>query len=183
MRWHIFNNYGYRDMLPEDVPKYYHDIIKELIQIRKKLKNPVSSQGYPRPLMPATIRNYQSREQELLDKKEEWKRAIKEMLKYNVLPLNSLVPGKDGLGFIFHLGVMIELPFLSEIVSSANKLVESSLEERDKNCCLLVSTLKNVTKKVEERKAFYIKVQAKSSRDKKCKTCPYYLKAKGGSHG
>jgi len=183
MRWHLINHGYFWEMIPEEVPKGYHDIIMELIRVRKKLKNPVSSQGYQRPLMPATIRNFQSAEQDLLKRKKEYKQAIKEMIKYHVLPISGLVPEKDGRRFIFHLGAMIELPFLSEIVHSANRIVSDSIDERDRNVRSLILTLKDTIKSVEEKRAYYIKSQAKPFMPEKCQTCDYYLKAKGVSHG
>lgn len=181
MEWHLYDHYSYfREMIPEQVPGLYHEIIVDLIKIRKRLKNPVSVQGHRRPLMPATIKHFQSEEQRLLAEKEDYKKAIKEMIKYNVLPVNGLIPEKDGRRFIFHLGTMIELPFLSEIVHSANRIVNNGIEDRDKNVRLLISTLKDTIKKVEEKRAYYIKSQAKPFMPEKCQTCPYYLKAKGG---
>jgi hypothetical protein len=181
MQWHIYHDYGFlHETIPEEVPREYHDIIKELIRVRKKLKNPVSSKGHPRPLMPATIRNFQLEEQRLSERKDEWKQAIKEMIKYNILPLSGLVSGKDALGFIFHLGVMIELPFLSEIVRSANRIVNNSIDDRDKNVRALILTLKDTIKKVEQKRGYYLKSRAKPFMPEKCQSCDYYLKAKGG---
>jgi len=180
MNWHLYNRYShFGEMIPEEVPSLYHSIIVNLIKIRKRLKNPVSTQGHLRPLMPATIKHLQSEEQQLLAKKEDYKKAIKEMIKYNVLPVSGLVPEKDGRRFIFHLGTMIELPFLSEIVRSANRIVNNGIEDRDKNVRLLISTLKDTIRKVEEKKAYYVKSQAKPFMPEKCQTCSHYLKARG----
>jgi len=181
MHWHHYDRYShFGETIPEQVPGLYHDIIVRLIKVRKRLKNPVSTQGHPRPLMPATIKQLQSQEQQLIAEKEEYKKAIKEMVKYNVLPVSGLVPEKDGRKFIFHLGTMIELPFLSDVVHSANRIVNNGIDDRDKNVRLLISTLKDTIKKVEEKRAYYIKSQAKPFMPEKCQTCSYYLKVKGG---
>lgn len=178
MQWHSLKDLGYSSwsLMPEDVPQNYHDAVKQLIRVRKKLKNPISSVGYPRPLMPATIRGYKSDEQELLDRIGNYKKLIKQMLKYNILPLSKIIPDKDKLKFIFTLGAMVEFPFLGKVVSSANELVRGNIEERDRNCCLLISTLKDSIKALGEKKAFYSESRLKSFKDKKCQTCRYFPK-------
>jgi len=107
---------------PESVMEHYHDITKRLETVRKRLKNPVSLKGGG-SLKPATIHQIERDEKELTTRVYYYRKFIKQLVKYNLLPTSKLISGEDRKQFVFSLWTMLELPELGRAIYYANRLI------------------------------------------------------------
>lgn len=107
---------------PEGVMKNYHRARKRSEQIRERLKNPVSLKGGG-PLQPATIRQLENEEKHLIQEVYCYRKLIKCLVKYNLLPTSKLISGENRMQFVFSLWTMLELPELGRAVYYANRLI------------------------------------------------------------
>jgi len=109
---------------PEGAVKNYSHAKERLGDIRSRLKNPVSRNGGG-PLKQTTILQMEREEKSLIREIDHYRKFIKKLVKYNLLPTNKLISGKDGAQFIFSLWTMLELPELGKVVYYANRLIDS----------------------------------------------------------
>jgi len=116
--------YGGMSQTPEDIMETYHRMNKRLATVRERLKNPVSLKGGG-PLQPASIRQIEREEKELIQSADEYRKLIEKLVKYNLLPTSKLISGADRKQFIFSLQTMIELPEFGKAVYYANRLMGS----------------------------------------------------------
>jgi hypothetical protein len=109
---------------PEKVLDNYRDIIRELVVTRKRLKNPVSLKGGA-PLKPDSVRQLESKKRCLLGRAKGYRRFIKQLVKYNLLPTSKYISGKSRMQFVFSLWTMLEIPELGKITRYANRLINA----------------------------------------------------------
>ena len=160
MKWYTLGNIFWGNDMPEDVPIGYHSTKKDLVEVRKRLKNPVYLRGGGRPLPLSNIRQLESQERSLLKTAEQYRTLIKYMIKYNLLPLNKQISGKESSKFIFTLGSMIEFPFFDKVVYYANELTKlhfsrAERQEVESNFLLLIQSLETAIRELKERKLVY----------------------------
>lgn len=112
------------DHTPEGVMENYHSTMNRLENVRERLRNPVSLKGGG-PLKPATIRLLEKEKKDRIREVYHYRKLIKCLVKYNLLPTNKLISGKDRKQFVFSLWTMLELPELGKAVYYANRLIDS----------------------------------------------------------
>jgi hypothetical protein len=120
----ISKGYNWPASTPEGVMENYHLINKRLTNLRKRLKNPVNLKGGG-PLQPSSIRQFEMQEKKLIQDVYNFRKLIKCLVKYNLLPTNKLISGENGSQFVFSLWTMLELPELGKAVYYANRLMGS----------------------------------------------------------
>jgi hypothetical protein len=114
--------YGGLEQTPEGVMKSYHDTNKSLTTVRERLKNPVNLK-VGGPLRPSSICQLEREEKELVRTADVYRKLIKRLVKYNLLPTSKLISGANRKEFVFSLQTMIELPELGKAVHYANRLM------------------------------------------------------------
>lgn len=137
-------SHGWNPSTPEGVMKSYQRTVKMLDETRERIKNPVSRRG-GRPLSPATIRSLEREEKVLSRQVTGYRKLIKQLVKYNMLPTSKLISGEDRRQFVFSLGTMIELPELGKAAFYANKLISSVYDP-----CATPSTDEDYSKQQEK---------------------------------
>ena len=177
-------NILHQNEIPEDVLDNYRTVIRSIVETRKRISNPVSLRE-GRPLKPATIAAFRSSEKELLQEAKRYRRLIKLMVKYNLLPTNKLISGTDRSQFIFTLVSMIMFPFIGEIVHHANAvsyrhpfLMMSEQEQTKKKVAYsqLIQSLEKAARELRKKRPFYTKEQPQTSiMTKNIKTPVYSL--------
>ena len=172
----------HQNEIPEDVLDNYRTVISSIVETRKRISNPVSLRE-GRPLKPATIAAFRSSEKELLQEAKRYRRLIKLMVKYNLLPTNKLISGTDRSQFIFTLVSMIMFPFLGEIVHHANAvsyqhpfLMMSQQEHIRKKVeySQLIESLEKAARELRKKRPYYIKKQPQTSNVTKNIKTPVY---------
>ena len=113
---------------PEGVMESYHDTNKCLRTVRERLKNPVKRKGGDGPLLPSSIRQLEREEKKLNESADAYRKLIKRLVKYNLLPTSKLISGTDRRQFVFSLQTMIELPEFGKAVYYANRLLGSRFD-------------------------------------------------------
>jgi hypothetical protein len=114
--------YGGLTMTPEGIMESYHDVNKRLATVRERIKNPISLRG-GKPLSPSHIRQLEKEEEELIQLADKYRKLIKRLVKYNLLPTSKLISGADRRKFVFSLQTMLELPEFGKAVYYANRLM------------------------------------------------------------
>ncbi len=120
----ISHGWAWPEYTPEKVMETYHHTNKRLANVRERLKNPVSLKGGG-PLQPSTIRQLENEEKNLIKEVYNYRKFIKCLVKYNLLPTSKLISGKDRKQFVFSLWTMLELPELGKAIYYANQLMGS----------------------------------------------------------
>lgn len=107
---------------PEGILDAYKTTKSNLKRVRLRLKNPVNLNGGS-PLKPSTIRQMETEEANLVKQVDHYRKFIKKLFQYNLLPTNKLISGKDRSQFVFSLWTMLELPEFGKAVYYANRLI------------------------------------------------------------
>lgn len=165
VRWSILEHINNMDA-PEDILFGYRDIIKSLVEVRRRLKNPVSLRD-ERPLKPQYIKVLQREEEKLSKKAKRHRKLIKVLIRYNLLPPSKLIPGEERCQFVFSLRSMVMFPLLGEVVSCVNNFskepgilgggTEGALEKKEDQFNLLIYSIEKAIQVLEQAKLLYIR--------------------------
>lgn len=120
----LYRGWHWPGQTPEGIMKNYHSTIKRLANVRERLKTPVSLKGGG-PLRAATVRQFANEEKDLIERIAAYRKLIKCLVKYNLLPTSNLISGEKRTQFVFTLWTMLELPELGKAVYHANRLMAS----------------------------------------------------------
>lgn len=120
--------YGGMEQTPEGIMESYHGTNKRLMEVRERLTNPINLKRGG-PLQPSSIRQFERQEKELIQRAGAYRKLIKRLVKYNLLPTSKLIAGKHRAHFVFSLATMIELPEFGRAVYYANRLLGSRYDD------------------------------------------------------
>jgi len=116
--------YGGLEQSPEGVVESLRWINKRLKTVRERLKNPINLKDGGQ-LKPSSILQLKNQEKELTQQRDAYRKLIKQLVKFNLLPTSKLISGADRKNFIFSLQTMIELPEFGQAVYYANRLMNA----------------------------------------------------------
>lgn len=120
----LMAEYSWKTYEPGAVVRWYHETKKELANLEKKLKNPIKRKTGER-LKPSTIKQLEHRRRDLISQERSYKRLIKQLVKFNLLPTSKLISGEDRQQFVFTLITMLTLPELGKVTYWANRLTDA----------------------------------------------------------
>lgn len=120
----LMSRYKWNVYEPGAVVGWYHGTKKELAQLEEKLKNPVKPKTGER-LSPAYIKQLEIKRKGLIETEHAYRKLIKHMVKFNLLPTSKLISGEDRQQFVFTLLTMLALPELGKVTYWANRLTDA----------------------------------------------------------
>jgi len=120
--------YGGLEQSPEGVVESCRGINRRLRRVRDRLKNPVNLKGGGQ-LKQSSILQLKNQEKDLTQQADAYRKLIKQLVKYNLLPTSKLILGADRKNFIFSVQTMIELPEFGKAVYYANRLMGSRYDD------------------------------------------------------